>query len=319
MANYSKTPTGRWKAQLFINNRRMSKTFDTKFLAGEWAKKTELELRMSPDDSHLWTMEQVLEKYRDEVTVTKKGTRFETITINRWLKEKRFDCKLSEISSKTIIDFRDERLKTIKGSSCKREMTLLSSIFGHCVKEWQILDRNPSEKVKRPPDSKRKQKLISQAEIDQFLAQIPYTGTAGTTRDRAGIAFLFAIETAMRMGEICKLRKSDIVGRTAKLYDTKNGEDRNVPLSKKAIELLSILPTENLFDLTSGQLDYHFRSIRDEAKLDFNFHMTRHLAVTRLAKKLQILDLAEMTGHKKLNELMTYYKPESDRIADQLG
>jgi hypothetical protein len=264
-------------------------------------------------------MEQVLEKYRDEVSVTKKGTRFETITINRWLKEKRFDCKLSEIDSKTIIDFRDERLKTIKGSSCKREMTLLSSIFGHCVKEWQILDRNPSEKVKRPPDSKRKKKLISDAEIEQFLKQIPYTDSCATTRDRAGIAFLFAIETAMRLGEICKLRKSDIVGRTAKLYDTKNGEDRNVPLSTKAIELLALLPDESLFAMNESQLDSKFREIRDEAKLDFNFHMTRHLAVTRLAKKLQILDLAEMTGHKKLNELMTYYKPETDKIADQLG
>jgi integrase len=123
----------------------------------------------------------------------------------------------------------------------------------------------------------------------------------------------------MRLGEICKLRKSDIVGRTAKLYDTKNGEDRNVPLSTKAMELLALLPTEELFGMNESQLDYKFREIRDEAKLDFNFHMTRHLAVTRLAKKLQILDLAEMTGHKKLNELMTYYKPESDRIADQLG
>jgi len=319
MANISKTLTGRWKVQIFINNKRMSKTFDKKVHADEWAKKTELELRMNTDDSHLWTMTQILEKYRDEVSITKKGQRFETITINRWLKEKKFDCKLSEMDSKKVIDFRDERLKTIKGSSVKREMTLLSSMFGQAVKEWQILDRNPCEKVKRPPDSKRKKKLISQAEIDQFLNQIPYSGSTATQRDRAGIAFLFAIETAMRMGEICKLRKSDIEGRTAKLYDTKNGEDRNVPLSSKALELLSLLPTEDLFDLNVGQLDYAFRTVRDEAKLDFNFHMTRHLAVTRLAKKLQILDLAEMTGHKKINELMTYYKPDAENIANQLG
>jgi integrase len=84
------------------------------------------------------------------------------------------------------------------------------------------------------------------------------------------------------------------------------------------MELLALLPSEELFGMNESQLDYKFREIRDEAKLDFNFHMTRHLAVTRLAKKLQILDLAEMTGHKKLNELMTYYKPESDSIASQL-
>ena len=318
MANYSRTVSGKWKVQVFTNGKRISKTFDTKFLAGEWAKKTELDLRLSSDDSHLWTMEKVLEKYRDEVSITKKASRFEQIILNRWIKEKRFDMKLSEVNSKTVIDFRDERLLTLKGSSVKREMTLLSSIFTHCVKEWQILDRNPSENVKRPPDSKRKKKLISQEEIDLFLAQIPYTESAATRRDRAGIAFLFAIETAMRLGEICQLRKKDIVGRTAKLYDTKNGEDRDVPLSKKALELLKLLPSDHLFDLTEGQLDYEFRSIRDEANLPFNFHLTRHLAVTRLAKKLQILDLAEMTGHKKLNELMTYYKPESDSIASQL-
>ena len=53
----------------------------------------------------------------------------------------------------------------------------------------------------------------------------------------------FAIETGMRRSEILNLRwvDVDLVGGFASLFDTKNGEDRRVPLTKTARDVLSKL------------------------------------------------------------------------------
>lgn len=57
---------------------------------------------------------------------------------------------------------------------------------------------------------------------------------------------LLAIETAMRRSEIAGLLRSNInfKNRTLILPDTKNGESRVVPLSSKAVELLSSFSDE---------------------------------------------------------------------------
>ena len=51
---------------------------------------------------------------------------------------------------------------------------------------------------------------------------------------------------------------------------------------------------------------------------DLTFHDTRHEATTRLAKKLHVLDLARVTGHSNINELMTYYNKDARELADLL-
>ena len=45
---------------------------------------------------------------------------------------------------------------------------------------------------------------------------------------------------------------------------------------------------------------------------------TRHEAITRLAKKLDVLDLARMAGHKDLRQLMTYYNATAEELAAKL-
>jgi len=140
------------------------------------------------------------------------------------------------------------------------------------------------------------------------------------------VAFLFAIETAMRSGEILGLTSLtvDFVSQVAHLPLTKNGGARDVPLSTRAILLLRMLPTvkdgEQLFALSDKSRDALFRKARDRSGvIGLTFHDTRHEAITRLAKKLQPLDLARMTGHTNLQELMTYYNESAADIAKRLG
>lgn len=49
-----------------------------------------------------------------------------------------------------------------------------------------------------------------------------------------------------------------------------------------------------------------------------NFHDARHTAITRLAQKLNPLELARMVGHRDLKMLMRYYNESADEIAKKL-
>jgi integrase len=48
------------------------------------------------------------------------------------------------------------------------------------------------------------------------------------------------------------------------------------------------------------------------------FHDSRHLAITRQSKKLDILALARMVGHRDLRHLQVYYNESAASIATRL-
>jgi len=62
-----------------------------------------------------------------------------------------------------------------------------------------------------------------------------------------------------------------------------------------------------------------FRSIKRRAKVDgFTFHDSRHLAITRLSRKLDVLALARMVGHRNLSQLQAYYNESAEDLAKRL-
>lgn len=170
-------------------------------------------------------------------------------------------------------------------------------------------------------------RLYSDDEIERICFALGFDlgddGLAETISQRIAVAFLFAIDTAMRAGEICSLIPQDIVGRVATLTETKNGTKRKVPLSTRAVQLLELLPrTEEgntRFGITAKSLDALFRKAKTRAAIsDAMFHDTRHLAMTRLAKKLNVLDLARLVGHRDLRQLQVYYNEIAETIATRL-
>ena len=142
-----------------------------------------------------------------------------------------------------------------------------------------------------------------------------------TTIQRTCLAFLFALETAMRAGEIVGLRWEDVGAKSVRLPLTKNGDARAVPLSPRAREILAALPrTERpCFDLDPGTRDVMFRRLRDTARIpDLHFHDSRAEAIWRLSKKLDVMELARVIGHRDLKSLLLYYATSADDLADRL-
>ena len=124
----------------------------------------------------------------------------------------------------------------------------------------------------------------------------------------------------MRKGEMLGLTADDVdLGRrVAVLQTTKNGDRREVPLSRKAIRVLRpILP--GLFAVSSASADALWRKVCTRAGLeDFHLHDARAAALTSMARKVDVLTLARVSGHRDIKMLQRYYRATASQIADRL-
>lgn len=328
MASYTKTKNGRWKVQLSIKGQRPSKTFDTKAEGKSWAASQEVELGGRGEVADFHTLAELFERYRDEVSSDKKGERWERIRLNKFCTYSIANKRLAKLDLSDFQEWVDMRIRSVKASSVNRELNLMS----HCLtqaRRWKWMAHNPMQDLQRPKDPPHRDRLIPQDEIDLILAALGYSdeNPVSNSDQRVAAAFLFAIETAMRAGEICCLTdcRVDLSASVAELRpgDTKTGAGRKVPLSKKAVSILNSLPDVDegkpLFGLKSSVLSTKFLSARKRAGIEgLTFHDTRHEATTRLAQKLPVLDLARVTGHKDIKQLMTYYNKSASDLVELL-
>lgn len=314
----------RWRAEVFVNGIRKSKTRDTKQEAKNWAAQTEYELgQMADGVSTTHTLNDVFVRYANEVSQEKKGSHWEIIRLKMFARFAISGVKLIDLRREDFEKFINERMATVKSSSVNRELNLIS----HCLtqaRRWRLMDHNPMDDLKRPKDPPHRTRLVSEKEIAAILISLNYSEGSPVTQQqqRTAVAFQFAIETAMRAGEICALTSSniDLVNRTAHLPDTKNGHARTVPLSAEAVRLLQrLMPwpeSGGVFQLASGTLSTLFKlGVARAGIKDLTFHDSRHEATTRLAAKLPVLDLARVTGHRDIKQLMTYYNKTAADLA----
>lgn len=324
MATYIKRPSG-WLAQVRLKGAPPQyETFPTKAQAVAWATQVEADIRHGRNSKKYSvnkTLNDALEKYRDEISVNKKGARWETLRINKFIRELDFVGKLiGEVSARDIAEWRDESLKRLKSSSVNREMNVLSGVFTVAKKEWQWCHDNPVQDVKRPRQPKSRDRLITEKEHKDMLEALGYIeGVAPITiAQKVAYAYLIALETAMRAGEICSIDKNSLhlKKKLVRLTDTKNGDRRDVPLSAKAIQLFSLVP--NGLELTPQQLDSNWRKYSAGKVKNLHFHDTRHHAITNLAKKLNVLELARMVGIRNPKTLMVYFNESATTIAGKL-
>jgi integrase len=143
----------------------------------------------------------------------------------------------------------------------------------------------------------------------------------GVAFARVHAAFLLSIETGMRAGEMAGLTWDciDIDCRVAHLPRTKNGRARDVPLSLEAVRILQALDRPDVFGMTSPNMSARWVNLRDKAGVSrLGLHDARHEAVTRLSKKLDVLALAKMIGHRDIKMLMTYYDEDAADLARRL-
>lgn len=320
MASFRKMAGGKWRAEIARKGTRQSKVFPTKQAAKDWAARQEYLILNAKPASETAIFRDVLERYAREVSPSKRGARWEILRIERFQRDDIAAMKMADLQPSDFAAWRDARLRDVAPATVHREMTLLSAVLNVARKEWGLLSSSPITDVRKPRKPPPRDRLITDAEFDKLhkLAGDDLT----TTQARAFHAFRFSMETAMRAGEVVGLvwDRIDLVKRVAHLDKTKNGSARDVPLSSEAVRLLEALPeAEPVFDITSGSLDAMWRRLRDKAGIhNLTYHDSRHIAITRLARKLDVLALARMVGHNDLRMLQAYYNETAEELAKRL-
>lgn len=306
----------KWRVHFYRDGLRKSKTFATKTEAKEWAEAFAVEVRSMEHGSSDVMLHFALDRYSTEVCAGHRGVEKDRIRI-RSLKRQIKDMPLADVTTKVLSKWKDER--TTQPASILRDMSLLNAFFEYCRKDWQYISKNPLKDVTKPPKPPARRRGVSQDEIDAVVAAFNVADDLPiiTKKQEVGLAFLLGIETGMRRGEMLGLAPGQIhLGRRFVELDlTKNGDRRQVPLSKRAVQLLERLP-EGCFTVASTTVDALFRKYRPTK--DLHFHDSRSEGITRLAKKLDVLDLARMIGHRDLKSLMIYYAETAEQIAAKL-
>jgi integrase len=326
MASIKATAAG-WRAQVYVHGVRDSASFRTRREAAAWAAVRESELRAegarSPAERH--TLAQALERYRAEVSPTKRGQRWEDVRIASLLRSALPVARpIGQVTPGDLAIWRDERMREVSAGTVLRDLSLLSAIFEHARREWRWIASNPVADVRKPRAPDHRSVVLTRAQIKAMLRALGYVPTAPvrSVNQSVAVALLLALRSGMRAGELCGLEWSRVHDGWCRLPTTKT-TPRDVPLTPKAMRLVGKMrgfDRVRVFGLKVQSLDTLFRRARDQSGLSgFVFHDSRHTAATWLAQRLHVLDLCKMFGWANPKQAMAYYNPSAAEIARRIG
>ena len=306
-----------------------AKSFDTKTAAERWARDLEAEA-----DKNGWvadtraaektTLKELLTRYCDEVTPTKRGAVSERARINSIVRCPIAHRTLAKLTSADVATYRDERLKTVAPATIVRELNTISHAIEIATREWGLwVPRNPVKLVRRPPVPRGRTRRLNEGEEEALLA--------ACDRGRTPLLrplIVTAIETGMRRGELLALRWEDLDLKSgvAHLEMTKNGDSRDVPLSRRAVETLRQLTQidpkcERVFPITGNAVRLAFEHLRVRAGMsDLHFHDLRHEAISRFFELgFNIAEVSAISGHREMKMLQRYVHLRAVDLVARLG
>ena len=237
-------------------------------------------------------------------------------------------CMFSDIRSGKFRKVREninkpKSIKPASESTARRYSNLARHIFEVAVKNWGKLDRNPFEELSKddkPKDGKPRDRRFKGDE---------YAKLKKALEDEALVALIVFVESAMRRSELLSLDWENVKFKgalgSARLIDTKNGEERTVPLSSVAVTTLKTLTRGikgKVFKLTPAALNHKWRAARISiGSPDLRLHDLRHEATSRLfeEKGFNVVEASAVTGHKSLQMLKRYANLNADLLAKKLG
>lgn len=297
-----------------------SDNFRTKAEAAKWAAEIERDI----EDRRVGkptraTLLDAIERYRVNISEKKKTFRSEGHRLNRLARASFATKPLTDI---TVDDWSRWRESLgVAPASINREFKVIRHMYRHICGDWGWLPHNPLKSLKDLPEPPPRRHLWSDGDVADMVRALGHPGNR-EIRQRVALAFLFALETGMRAGEIYGLRKADVRGRVAHLPMTKNGESREVPLSRKALDILAQLPEglETMFGVDAASADALFRKYRPKHLDHLRFHDARHTAATRLGStgKLTALELARIFGWRDMDHALIYFHPPAESLAAKL-
>ena len=299
------------------------RSFTSKIDAEKWARSIEIELDrgtyLNIPNAHEYLFSDLITIYLQKVTPTLRGHSEDTYRLKKLLKHPIASVNMSRLTPSLLSEYRDERLKLVTNSTVIRDLSYISSIINYARRELGLNIVNPVSIIKKPPSSESRNRILNDEEISRLLIQLEKINPLYKSLAE------FALETAMRRGELMSFIWTNVDFEKCLIFLplTKNGHSRFVPLSSKAIDILGSLKRtddERVFPLNKGTVSIMFLEATKRANLEnVHFHDLRHMAITRISKKItNVFELAMISGHKSLSMLQRYTHINPEDLVSKL-
>ena len=338
MASFIQRPGPRGKRVWQVKIRRrgyppQSSTFDTRARAEVWARRIEGDMDrgvfISRAEADNTTLAEALARYQKEVSSQKRGAVQEASVAALLASGPLGQRIIGSLQGKDLAKYRDTLLaEGYSPITIKRRLALLSHLYKVASREWGmggLVNPVPNVSIPRTQNA-RDRRLVGDEQARLLAAAAAYGGEIGPL-------ITWAIETAMRRGEIAAMRWEhlDRKARVLLIPETKNGTPRRVPLSVAALAVLDGLPRRmghaahnvdgRVWGMRPDSISQAFERVCGAAGIEgLTFHDLRHEATSRLFEKgLNPMQVAAITGHKTLQMLKRYTHLRAEDLVGMLG
>lgn len=312
----------KWRAQVQKVGVRESAVFDTKREAQSWALRKESELGATKG-SRGRTFGAAVSHYLATVSPEKRDAvdwerrRFESMI--EFFKD---DTLLVKIDSSMVGRWRDWRLsgdksighRAVSGSTVQREANLLRHLFTLANDEWRWITDHPFRGVRLPAENEARDQVWRWQQIKRILRA---GQRSGGKIGEVATAFHIALRSAMRLSEaLVAPQVYDPRRRVVAFLTTKTGGRSERPMPPKAGRLLARAP----FKVGPNEASVLFSKLCKQQMINgLTFHDARGTALTLMARKVDVMTLARISGNKDINLLFnTYYRESAEQIASRL-
>ena len=304
-------------------------SFDTLTDAKKWARKMEGKLDRGDtsdySEASKVTLGNLFKRYISEKKHKKKKQwKNEEYRCDQLLKDEISTINLLRFSTKHLADYRDRRLEDVLGPTFNKDFNFISVVVQTALTDWEMyLPNNPCKIFKRESEGNPRERVLQNDEQTRLLEECAASNNAYLKS-----MVSFSIETSVRQGELLKIKYDHInwKKRLLTLFDTKNGEDRTIPLSEKAFLILSSLPRQfdkKMFPMTRDSLKSHFNRAKIRAEIEgFRWHDLRRTAISQMfqIRKFDLPTVQLMSGHKNPSVLLKVYtKLDPEKLVAVIG
>jgi integrase len=267
------------------------------------------------------TLGDLVRRYLATVTPNKKSRVAETYVLEAFLRRPLCTKRLSDLGQVDFARYRDQRLAEIESSSLRRELNPIQNMFEIARDEWGIpLRVNPLRGMRLKATDNKRERRLKEGEFERLAEAVGKLRNPHVSR-----VVLFALETAMRRGEILALcwDQVDLDRACVTVLEAKNGYSRTIPLTPKALALLRAIEGRQgrVFPITANALKLAWvRTAKVAGLEDLHFHDLRHEAISRLFELgLSVPEVSLISGHRDMRMLMRYAHGELARIQQKLA
>ena len=183
------------------------------------------------------TLKEILIKYRDEKTVLKKGVESETSKINFLIRHKISLNSLMRLKSHQIYKLMKELALTRKPSTVNKYVNIICHAWRVAKREWGINlpTENPCDMVTLNKVNDARDRILTKSEYAKLLEACSESHLT-CLKD----IVIFSYCTGARQGETLRLKREHINFEKKQItfFDTKNSEDRTIPVPDHILGML---------------------------------------------------------------------------------